>query len=68
MARPGGPPQSGKELLQNMWHPEKQPTLSHSSLEERPQHSRSPVDGTQVWSLTQFYSVDFSKPRIGLKK
>ena len=24
--------------------------------------------GTQVWSLTQFYSVDFSKSRIGVKK
>ena len=22
----------------------------------------------QVWSLTQFYSVDFSKSRIGVKK
>ena len=28
------------------------------------------VDDTaqQVWSLTQFYSVDFSQSRIGLKK
>ena len=25
-------------------------------------------DGTQVWSLTQFFSVDFSKSKIGVKK
>ena len=25
-------------------------------------------DGTQVWSLTQFYSFDFSQSRIGAKK
>ena len=25
-------------------------------------------DSTQVWSLTQFYSVDFSKSRIVVKK
>ena len=25
-------------------------------------------DGEQVWSLTQFYSVDFSKSRIGVSK
>ena len=26
------------------------------------------ADVGQVWSLTQFYSVDFSKSRIGVKK
>ena len=26
------------------------------------------IDYYQVWSLTQFYSVDFSKSRIGVKK
>ena len=26
------------------------------------------LDDSQVWSLTQFYSVDFSKSRIGVKK
>ena len=25
------------------------------------------LDSNQVWSLTQFYSVDFSKSRIGVK-
>ena len=28
----------------------------------------APLDEEQVWSLTQFYSVDFSKSRIGVKK
>ena len=26
------------------------------------------AEAYQVWSLTQFYSVDFSKSRIGVKK
>ena len=28
----------------------------------------SPPKGPQVWSLTQFYSVDFSQSRISVKK
>ena len=27
-----------------------------------------PVTNAQVWSLTQFYSIDFSQSRIGVKK
>ena len=30
--------------------------------------TRDGPDGKQVWSLTQFYSVDFSQSRIGVKK
>ena len=31
-------------------------------------HHEGPLPLRQVWSLTQFYSVDFSQSRIGVKK
>ena len=46
-----------------------QPLPVWSSYEVRPYH-QGPLlfDKCQVWSLTQSYSVDFSKSRIGAKK
>ena len=37
-------------------------------LEEEALRSGVRPSGGQVWSLTQFYSVDFSKSRIDVKK
>ena len=47
------------------------PPLSHRGHHlARPQGPQGPPPGhqPQVWSLTQLYSVDFSKSRIGVKK
>ena len=33
-----------------------------------PQYQDAQTRGDQVWSLTQFYSVNFSQSRIGVKK
>ena len=44
-----------------------EPPLVHG-LEQRQCQSDDPAVVVQVWSLTQFYSVDFSQSRIGVKK
>ena len=48
--------------------PEGDPVSLHSPSSEDDDEADEEAASNQVWSLTQYYSVDFSQSRIGLKK
>ena len=64
---------AGKKGTIGTWSMEKS-KAKHAATEDIPDAqfyeilARYALTKEQVWSLTQFYSVDFSKSRIGVKK